>query len=107
MATKLKLVKRTVVDSESDQIITMAQAGLSYNCIASQIYGTDKRGEPTTGSISRIGYILQREDIRVTDYRNARNSLGKAMISAIRRGANIIDSIRSSSQQVSRRLKVG
>ena len=105
--TKLKLVKRTVVDSESDQIINMAQAGLSYSCIASQIYGTDKRGEPSSGSISRIGYVLQREEIRVTDYRNARNSVGKAMVNAIRRGANIIESIRTSSQQMSKRLKVG
>lgn len=104
---KLKFVKRTVVDSESDQIINMAQAGMSYHCIASEVYGTDKRGEPSDGCITRIGYILQREDVRVTDYRNARNSLGKAMINAIRRGANIIESIRTSSQQMSKRLKVG
>lgn len=89
--SKLRLVKMMQVKKpETDFILSLANAGMSYACIAKEVYGA-----VTVSGVRRIGYILTWEAVRVTDYRNARNSIGRAMISAIRQKADVIAAIRA------------
>lgn len=100
--TRLRIAKRTRVDEpETDIILQLAKAGMSYACIAQEVYGNK-----TAYYIHRIGYILSYEEVKVTDYRNGRNSTGRAMIAAIRRGANVLASIRTAAQRQTQSMKI-
>lgn len=96
---KIKIVKRSISDAEADQVIDLANWGMSRKLIAREVYGSDAQGEPSH-SLMRVHHILRDYGIRVTDYRNGRNPNGRAMISAIRREANVIESIRAASKEV-------
>lgn len=100
--TRLRIVKQMRVDGpETDFILHLAKAGLSYRCIAQEVYGST-----SDYHISRIGYILSWEEVRVTDYRNGKNSTGRAMIAAIRRDANILSTIRQAAGRVTEAMKI-
>ena len=105
MATRLRLMKHDVTEPETHRILELAKAGMSYALIAAEVYGTKANGEPTDISVRRIGYILSREGVGVTDYRNGHNSLGRAVIAAIRREANILQSIRSAAREVAVKVR--
>ena len=95
---KFKIVRRSIQEEEVDQVIELANWGMSRKLIAKEVYRSTANGEPTQGSLIRVRYILQDYEIRVTDYRNGRNKQGKALIGAIRREAHILDSIRAASR---------
>lgn len=97
---KFKLVKRAIRDEEADQVIDLAEWGMSRKLIAAEVYGNQGNGEPTPGSRMRVDHILRDYGIRVTDYRNGRNRNGKTMITAIRREANVLESIRAAQKEV-------
>ena len=101
--TRLRLVKRMPVDEpEAEFIVNLARAGMSYACIAREVYG-----KATDYHVKRVGYILTYEEVKVTDYRNGvgKNSLGRAMITAIRREANIISAIRSAASKAAEAIR--
>ena len=99
--SRFRLVKMMQVNQpETDFILTLARAGMSYSCIAKEVYG-----ESTESGIRRIGYILAWEGVKVTDFRNARNSLGRAMVSAIRREADILSAIRVASNRAAAAIR--
>ena len=94
----LTFVKRTVADAEIEFILNLAEMGMSYAEIAKQVWGEDcckRNGRVKENHISRISYVLRDYDVRVGDYRNARNLHGKAVIAACKRGDNLLASIRS------------
>jgi len=84
-----------VDEPETDFILSLARAGMSYACIAQEVYG--KKSEY---HIRRVSYVLAWERVKVTDYRNGKNPMGRGMISAIRRDANILDAIKAAASQV-------
>jgi hypothetical protein len=87
-------------------VVDLAQAGMSYACIATEVYGTMANGQPSESSVKRVGYILAWEQVRVTDYRNARNPMGKSMVAAIRRGAKVIEHIRVASAKAAAATRI-
>lgn len=97
---KFKLIKRSIQDQEVDQVLDLADMGMSRKCIASEVYGTTEVGTPTASSLMRVHHILRDYGYRVTDYRNGRNKHGKAVIAAIRRDANVLESIRAAQKEV-------
>ncbi len=97
---KFKIVRRSIRDEEVDQVIELANWGMSRKLIAKEVYGSTANREPTQGSLMRVHYILRDYEIRVTDYRNGRNKQGRALISAIRREAQVLDSIRAASKNM-------
>lgn len=97
---KFKLVQRSIQDAEADQILDLANWGMSRKLIAKEVYGTMANGEPTQGSLMRVHHILRDYGTRVTDYRNGQNRQGKAMIYAIRREAEVLDAIRAAQKEV-------
>jgi hypothetical protein len=100
--TRLRLVKRMRVDDpETDMIVQLAKAGMSYKCIAQEAYGAS-----TDYHVARVGYILAWEEVKVTDYRNGKNQMGRAMIAAIRREADVLDAIRTAAGQAAEATKV-
>lgn len=97
---KIKIMKRSITEAEADQVIDLAAWGMSRKLIATEVYGSDAKGEATHSSMMRVHHILRDYGIRVTDYRNGRNQNGRAMISAIRRETNVLESIRAASKEV-------
>jgi len=97
---KFKIVRRSIQSQEAEQVLDLADMGLSRKLIAKEVYGTDKSGEPTRGSLMRIHHILASWGVGVTSYRNGENKHGKAVISAIRREADIIVAIRAAGKDV-------
>ncbi len=91
---RFKLIKQSCREEESEHICELARAGMSVACIAAEVFGTMPNRKPTKDSIRRVGYVLWYFEVRVTDYRNGRNKLGKSMISAICREANVVSAIR-------------
>jgi len=99
--TRLRIAKQTRVDGpETDFILHLAKAGMSYRCIAQEVYGST-----SDYHVSRIGYILSYEEVKVTDYRNGKSPTGRAMIAAIRRDANVLSAIRQAASRVTGALK--
>lgn len=90
--SRLKFVKQRIEEPETEMVIELAHAGMSYACIAREVWG-----EEGPSAVQRVGFILSWEGVRVRDYRNGRNQLGKTMIAAIRRGANLIGHIKAAS----------
>lgn len=100
--TRLRLVKQMRVDEpETEFILQLARAGMSYACIAQEVYGSK-----TIYHINRIGYILAYEKVRVTDYRTGKNPTGRAMIAAIRRDADVIGAIRKAASLQADAVKI-
>lgn len=97
---KFKIVRRSIKDEEAEQVLDLADWGMSRKLIAKEVYGSTASGEPTQGSLMRVHTILGVYGIRVTDYRNGRNQQGRAVISAIRREANVLESIRTATKEV-------
>lgn len=97
---KFKIVRRSIQDEEADRVLDLASWGMSRKLIAKEVYGATATGEPTAGSMMRVHHILRGYGIRVTDYRNGKNQEGRAMITAIRRESNILDSIRAAQKEV-------
>lgn len=102
---KFKLVRRSIKDDEADHVIALADAGMSRKLIATEVYGSDRNGNPLRSSMQRVHHILAFWGIRCTDYRNGQNKLGRAMIASIRRNADVISAIRASTQEVVATLK--
>lgn len=88
---RFKIIHRSIEDLEADHVVELAHAGMSRKCIATEIYGSDRSGQPLRSSMHRVNHILSTWGIRCTDYRNGRNRLGRAMIGAIRREASEAD----------------
>jgi len=97
---KFKLIARSIQDHEADHVIDLGSMGMSRKLIASEVYGSNKKGECTHSSLMRVHHILRDYGIRVTDYRNGRNKEGKAVIAAIRREAEILPAIRAAQKVV-------
>lgn len=97
---RLKLVKHKVKDQEWENVVALGNVGMSHKHIASEVYGDDD-----DASVGRVRYILYMEETRVTDYRNGRNSMGRSMVAAIRREANVLSAIRKASGQQMEALK--
>ena len=103
---KFKIVRRSINEEEADQVIDLANWGMSRKLIAMEVYGTDSgSNEPHDSSLMRVNHILHDYGVRVTDYRNGRNKYGKATIAAIRREANILDSIRAAQKEVATQIR--
>lgn len=98
---KCQIVKRSIRDEEIEQVLDLADWGMSRKLIATEVYGGGDGHQPSKASLMRVHHILRDYGIRVTDYRNGRNKQGKAMISAIRREAYILEAIRAASVEVS------
>lgn len=96
---KFKLIARNVKAEEWEHVLALAEAGMSRELIACEAYGTTKKGEATPGARSRVSHILREQGVGVTAYRNGRNKLGRAMIHAIRREADVIQSIRNATAE--------
>jgi len=90
-----------VDEPETEFILHLARAGMSYACIAQEVYGSK-----TDYHVKRVGYILAYEEVRVTDYRNGKNQTGRAMIAAIRREADVLGAIREAAGQATEAVKV-
>ncbi len=102
---KFKLVRRSIPEAEADQVIDLANMGMSRKLIAREVYGgADSEGEPTHSSLMRVHHILSTWGVGVTTYRNGGNKEGRAVIAAIRREANILDSIRAAQKEVTTAL---
>lgn len=97
---KFKLIKRSIQDHEADQVIDLANVGMSRKLIAKEVYGSNSKGQPSDSSIIRVSHILSTWGVGVTAYRNGANKYGKAMIAAIRREANVLSCIRAASKEV-------
>lgn len=97
---KFKIVKQSIKDEEVDQVLDLADWGMSRKLIAQEVYGSTASGEPAQGSLIRVHTILRDYGIRVTDYRNGKNHQGKVMISAIRQEAHVLESIRTATREV-------
>lgn len=97
---KFKLMKRSIKDQEVEHINDLAEMGMSHKCIAKEVYGTTSNGGASLNSLQRIQNLLSSQGIRVTDYRNAKNQHGKSVIAAIRREANVLESIRAAQKRV-------
>ena len=97
---KFKIIKRSIKNEEVDQVLNLADWGMSRKLIAKEVYGSTASGKPTQCSLMRIHTILRDYGIRVTDYRNGRNQQGRAMISAIRRETDVLESIRIATKEV-------
>ena len=101
---KFKLIKQCIKDEEADQVIDLANWGMSRKLIASEVYGTQGNGEATHSSLMRVNHILATWDVRVTDYRNGKNKYGRSIIPAIRREADVLESIRVAAKEVTTRM---
>ena len=97
---KFKIVRRSIQDQEIDHVLDLADMGFARKLIAKTVYGSDKNGEPTRGSLMRVHHILASWGIGVTSYRNGENDHGKAVIAAVRREADIIKAIRAAGKDV-------
>jgi hypothetical protein len=102
---KFKLIRRTIDDTEADHVLELAHAGMSRKLIATEVYGSDRNGEPLLSSMQRVHHILRWYGVRCTDYRNGKNKLGRAMIAAIRREADVTEAIRTATKQMAAALK--
>lgn len=105
MHSKLKLVPHSVRDSEVDHVLDLARVGMSRRLIATEVFGKMKNGEPDDSSLQRVAYILAREQVGVTEYRNGKNATGRAMIAAIRREANVLTAIRTAATATTAAMK--
>lgn len=101
---KFTLVKRSIQDAEADHILDLADWGMARKFIAAQVYGSNTRGEPTPSSIARVDHVLRDYGKRVTDYRGGKNQFGKAISAAIRREANVLNSVRAATREVVAKL---
>ena len=97
---KFQIVKRSIRDEEVEQVLDLADWGMSRKLIATEVYGGGEGDQPSKASLMRVHHILRDYGIRVTDYRNGRNKHGKAMISSIRREAHVLEAIRAAGKEV-------
>lgn len=102
---KFKLVRRSIQDQEADHVIDLANMGMSRKLIAKEVYGADSAGEASHSSLMRVHHILSSWQVRVSDYRNGKNKQGRAVIAAIRREADVLESIRAAQKEVSQALR--
>jgi hypothetical protein len=97
--SRIRLLPFKIKDPETEHVLELARAGMARKLIATEVYGTDPCG------LQRVHYILGRERTGVTEYRNGKNSLGRSVIAAIRREANIIGAIRQAAKRQSAAFK--
>lgn len=97
---RFTLVRRSIKEAEADQVIALADAGMSRKLIAQEVYGSDSKGKPLRSSLARVHHILYAWGVGVTAYRNGQNKHGRAIIAAIRREADVLGAIRAAGKEV-------
>lgn len=102
---KFQLIRRSIQDDETEHVCALADMGMSRKLIAKEVYGAKSSGEPVDGSPARVHNILATYGVRVTDYRNAANKHGRAVVAAIRREADVLSVIRSAQQEVAKAIR--
>lgn len=102
---KFTIVRRSIQDAEADQVIDLARMGMARKLIAEEVYDSDTKGEPSQSSLMRVHHILSYWGVGVKEYRNGKNKEGRAVIAALRRGANILVAIRAASKEVASALR--